>query len=465
MVSLLALWLWVLLAAGSEVTIVGVEMGELFAALYGYYRTRSAGTVTVRNNFQEDLHVEVSVRVEGYAPEPMTVAASLPAGGTVKVPLRVDFRADELPADGGPFALEAEVEVRAFSGGLKVCCRRVRKGFKLHNLHTLPHGPPEALAAFVDPEDRSVVEFAAGAEPHGGLEAARTLFEAMRREGITCVRGTTGTVFYPRELLRAKVGSACSCAFLYAALLEGSGVPVALVVSGGRVLVLVRQGTAEPGRAIIWKGEPWVPVDVGMLKEGFSEAVAEGMRAYGTSQAEPFALRDAWTRYRPVKFFHPRSVEEIKLGITYARCGKLDMAERTFRRHLEGELRAAAYNNLGNVYLCRHKLGEAEDFYFKALEADPDDGAIYLNLGVAYTVAGEEGRAEAMFDSAFCRLGSYVQMCYALGISLGGPDRGGIRSLLREAEERALNYRTVPLGTLGAGPRGTDDIPLYWKRR
>jgi tetratricopeptide (TPR) repeat protein len=460
--------------SGDEVIIGQPEIGELFAAAYRYYQSQSVGTVSVQNNTNENLRVETSVTVAKYAAEPLIAAASLPAGKTAQVPLRIDFNLGRLPGSGEPLALDAEVEVSVYSGDAQLRQERLPAKLQLHNLHTLPDEPPEAIAAFIDASDQSVAEFAQEVKMEklsGNSEIAQMLFELTQQAKIIRMDQAGKIVRYPRELLRTKIGTNYDCALLYAALLENSNVPVALMVSDEYILVLFQQegqmAQQQQREFISWKDEFWTPLDIRMLRATFSEAKAAGMKAYENLKEEgkvkPFILREAWEQYKPMRVVAPQSVKEIQLGITYVQRGQLDKAEELFNKHVNSDASAAAHNNLGNVSLHRGNLQEAESYYLKSLEADPGDGAIYLNLGIAYAVADEDNKADAAFDRAFVQLGSYARMCYVLGIKLNGLEHQEVRSLLQQAEERALQSRTRPLG-IRARPDNSKNQPLYWKK-
>jgi tetratricopeptide (TPR) repeat protein len=482
-----------------EVIIGKPEIGILFAAQYSYYQSQSAGSVSIKNNTNENLRAETIVTVAGYAEELLLIAASLPAGKTTQVPLKIAFNLDKLPTKEEPLVLDAEVEVSIYCENEQLFKKRLLTKFQLHNLHILPDEPDEAVAVFIDAGDQSVAEFAQVEHPDsiGGVRAeqlrdnsktAQRLFELMQQAKIICLpaalrlaqagmKQVAKTVWYPRELLGIKLGSSYDCALLYAALLENSNVPVALMVSDEYILVLFQQqeqitGQQEPmdregvREFVSWKDKFWIPIDIRMLQATFSEAEAAGMQAYENlkeGKVKPFILREAWEQYKPVRFVSPPSVKEMQLGITYVQRGEFELAEQIFNRHLNSDASAAAYNNLGNISFRRGNYKEAENLYLKAIEADSGDGAIYLNIGIVYAVAKEDKKAEAMFDRAFRELGSYSQMCYALGIKHDGLEHMEVRLLLREAEERVLQNKTRPLGVKGL--LDNKRMPLYWKRR
>ena len=478
-ILLLACILWAALPVvgenESDVIIGRPEISELFAAQYRYYQSQSAGSISIQNSTDKNLRAEVSVTVSGCTSNPIIVAASLPAGKTTQVPFKMNFSIDELPTREEKLLLDAEVEVCVYAGKERLCQKRLTDRFQLHSLHRLPDEPPEAVAVFVDASDRSVIEFAQEINAellYSNSEKAQRLFGLMQQARIICMDQAAKTVRYPRELLRIKFGSSYDCALLYAALLENCNVPVALTVSDEYILVLIQQKQQIAGheqkKLVSWNNRSWMPIDIRMLEATFSEAKAAGMQSYeGLSREgkmKPFILREVWDQYAPVRFVVPQSVKEMQLGITCAYREELEKAEQIFSKYLDDDISAAASNNLGNISLRCNNLEEAVQHYQAAIEKDPGDNAIYLNMGIAYAIEGKDKEAAAMFDHALRELGSYAQMRYALGIKSDGQDHEEVRQLLREAEERALkSQRTRPMGVRGA--LDNKQSPLYWKRR
>ncbi len=83
-----------------------------------------------------------------------------------------------------------------------------------------------------------------------------------------------------------------------------------------------------------------------------------------------------------------------KLGIAYARSGKLENAEEAFRAALEqDETYAPALSNLGNIHYSREEYEEAEALYKEAIKYDPDYGTAYNNLAAAYKKQGKIAEA------------------------------------------------------------------------
>jgi len=70
--------------------------------------------------------------------------------------------------------------------------------------------------------------------------------------------------------------------------------------------------------------------------------------------------------------------EHLQLGLAYEKDGKLDLAEKEYRRALPGEPRA--WLSLGNLQFGRQRLDEAEESYRRAVRALPDDPEPRNNL-------------------------------------------------------------------------------------
>jgi len=452
------------------------EIHELFAAQYRYYQSKSAGSISIQNNTDKTLSADVSVTMPECTFKALADRVDLPTGKKTQIKLKIDFCMDKLPTEGKAQELDAKVEVNIYDGKERLFQRRLSTRFQLHSLNIIPDGPPEVVAVFIDPDDRSVVGCAKGIRSESlsdNPETAKKLFKLFQKKVKICVDQTDKTTWYPKEMLNTGIGSSYGCAFLYAALLESSNIPVALMVSDKYILILFkRQGQVDEDQQeeiVSWKGGSWTPVDVRMLEATFSKARLAGMQAYKDLNREgkvkPFTLREAWKQYKPARPVSSPLVKEIQLGITSAHLGKLQKAEQIFSEHINDDnvdIAAAALNNLGKISLRRDKIGEAVQHYQSAKEIDPSDSAIYLNLGIAYAIKNKDKEAAAMFDHAFRELGSYAQMCYALGMSSDSQDHKEVSDLLREAEGRSLKKRVRPMGSRAA--LDNKQLPLYWKR-
>ncbi|KAI7976158.1 hypothetical protein EIK77_002011 [Talaromyces pinophilus] len=106
------------------------------------------------------------------------------------------------------------------------------------------------------------------------------------------------------------------------------------------------------------------------------------------------------------------------IGAVYYRQGKLDMAEKTWERVLQGQMKKVGIrhlgtlqtiNNLGIVYMEQGKLDDAEGKYLLALQEqkklfDKDDPSVLdviHNIGALYQIRGKLAEAAQMFKQAF----------------------------------------------------------------
>jgi len=154
---------------------------------------------------------------------------------------------------------------------------------------------------------------------------------------------------------------------------------------------------------------------------------------------------------------------------------------------------AAIYNTLGNAILLKlqpgninaAKLDTAIMYYQKAIELDPDDGGIKLNLAITYLVKGDTTTADSCFVVALAQCDSSLSKTYyLLGIKEETEEGRGtsknvtknkLKERLNEASKKLSSKKTKPgkdtkkkpvLAPPG-GPKQLDPQEakeyLYWK--
>ena len=74
--------------------------------------------------------------------------------------------------------------------------------------------------------------------------------------------------------------------------------------------------------------------------------------------------------------------EHLNLGVTYEQQGDLDNAIKEYNLAVKNLPRANLY--LGNAHFQKKEWKEAEDFYRKAIEAEPDNADAHNNLAWLY---------------------------------------------------------------------------------
>jgi tetratricopeptide (TPR) repeat protein len=91
--------------------------------------------------------------------------------------------------------------------------------------------------------------------------------------------------------------------------------------------------------------------------------------------------------------------EHLNLGVTYEQQGDFDNAIREYRRAAKNLPRANLY--LGNAHFQKREWKEAEDFYRKAIEAEPNNADAHNNLAWLYYTRKEKlDQAERLAQKA-----------------------------------------------------------------
>jgi tetratricopeptide (TPR) repeat protein len=91
--------------------------------------------------------------------------------------------------------------------------------------------------------------------------------------------------------------------------------------------------------------------------------------------------------------------EHLNLGVTYEQQGDFDNAIKEYQRAVKKLPRANLY--LGNAHFQKKEWKEAEDFYRKAIEAEPDNADAHNNLAWLYYTRKEKlDQAEKLAQKA-----------------------------------------------------------------
>jgi choline-sulfatase len=135
------------------------------------------------------------------------------------------------------------------------------------------------------------------------------------------------------------------------------------------------------------------------IGKGLSNAWLYSRLAYlYVRQGDP---NQAIALYEKATRLNPSDSESLNdLGMTYLEIGKIAEAERAFQWSLKtGDESALAYNGLGLVSIRKNDLPAARGYFEKAVARDPDLLEARLNLGRAYKILGDNGRARACFEA------------------------------------------------------------------
>ena len=101
---------------------------------------------------------------------------------------------------------------------------------------------------------------------------------------------------------------------------------------------------------------------------------------------------------------------------------------------------AAALNNAANVYFLQGEADRANRLYRDAIESDPQEGGIHLNLGILLHASGDVEGSQEHVREGLALVGDVQHAYYLLGISNGegDPGRASDQSGVSQAEIQAL---------------------------
>ncbi len=247
----------------------------------------------------------------------------------------------------------------------------------------------------------------------------------------------------------------------------------------------------NPQDYIIYDGSVWIPIETTLINEPFTTAWKMGAQQYyklGGSTEIPSAGTKAGislksgTAYiidihRGWQAFPPVNVEELakpqtkpnlsaitsstqndiaqfkelykqtltetvnalaskddeismnKLARIFVLFDKYDEAEK-FITKFSG---AISYNSLGNIHFLKNEPEKALEFYKKSTDLDPDDGGVYLNIGLLFYLNDDPQTAQEFFEIAISKFESPEKAYEVLGIE----------DILKEIEGVAVEKKNV----------------------
>ncbi len=435
-----------------------IEINELYAVEYRAYMKEPIGTITIHNPTDQEFRASVVLSGKRYINAPVKITARLPARQRTRIPLYVDLDIGVLDLNRQMEHIPISIEIAAYLGDAQVFrSDEVATYMQLHDRHKIPYGDPAKIAIFVDPRDKYVVsEVSAaiiGKTSATAEDRAAAAFDFLRKKGIYCV-GSGGTqIQYPRELLRIRLGSVYDGSLLYVAILEALDVEAKLTFSSDAMLPLYK-----------YEGK-WHPVDMNMLTGDFNAARSsgEGLRNRMSGDAQTVVLREAWKKYPPL-WFPVLATEDIPLfksANKYVDEDRFGDAAEILEQLLEKyPSNPVLLNNAANVELLMGNTERAVERYNLAVSRAPNDGGLYLNMGIAYHKMGDEAKSMEYIGKAHTKLGSYVAMRNMLSLDEEDGAYQEIDALLRKASQGS----EISSIALAARSLMNSGYPLYWKR-
>lgn len=439
-----------------SIDIGDIQLRELYAVEYSLYTEEPIGSVILYNPTSEELRATVVLDGEKYINTPMKMTAKLKPNKKTEIPLHIDLDIGILNLDRQVEHISVSIQIAAYLNTLQIFdSDKIIKDMVIHDIHKIPDSDTGKIAMFIDPGDKYVMSELSAGMGRTSEEKAKAAFELLQRRGIYCVGVGGAQVQYPRELLEVKFGSFHDCSFLYTAMLELLGVETMLMFNSDVALPFYNHD-----------GE-WHPVDMNMLSLDFDSARSSGAKlkfSLSSRGGETVVLRDAWEKFPPLRFPELDPEDMLLLRSVDEHIEKEEMAEaagvfdQLLNEYPDDPL---LLNNAANVDMLMGNPQQAVMRYTKALEFSPDDGGLYLNLGIAYHKMGNQEKSMEALGKAYTKLGSYLAMRRELNLDQDSIYYDEIDSLLR----RAVRHTTEEFAiSLRARSLAKTKYPLYWKR-
>jgi len=276
-------------------------------------------------------------------------------------------------------------------------------------------------------------------------------------ERVSLDSTTVDTVQFARETLKRKSGDCADVVALLASALESMNVTTCALDAPGRLFLMFdtgetqREAVGYPETMLVsYAGTWWVPIEATQLGSSFLDAWKQGAEEYRRWSAQgkvhPIDIHLAWPTYEPAtlpetpatgpKAPELKAVEEKFLnnwkalvdlrwqtglaegkeavakapasGAPWLRLGFLavefkryeDAKEYFLKARADTATAAAANNNLGNLAFLKGDTESALSDYSQALEKDPADAQINLNIARVYLKQGHPQKASAAYDKA-----------------------------------------------------------------
>ena len=387
------------LPAAPLLSIVRIEMDEVFASVYPSYGSHPLGRVVIANNSNRPFqNVKVNFIITDYMDSPlMNEIAEIGANQRVEVLLKPLLNDAVLEVTENT-PLRGEVEVTVNEGGVPRTMKR-SVPLILFERHAMRWDRTATLGAFVTHMTPVVADFSSllvqqylNAYPtvSQSIVYARGIYDALGVLGLkylvdptspfTEFSGSPSAVDYlqlPRDTLSRKSGDCDDLSVLFAACMESIGIGTAFIKVPGHLFVMFDTGVPEKDKItlgfpdellVLHQGTAWIPVEMTMVGASFTRAWQKGAEEYRDWSAgksmDIINVRKSWDEYMPVVL------------------AKTDLSVKVKRDAIE-----AAYKDELET-LGRRRLMNLSTGYRDMLKKNPRDINTLAQLGILF---GENG--------------------------------------------------------------------------
>ncbi|MDW8109582.1 MAG: tetratricopeptide repeat protein [Candidatus Kryptonium sp.] len=255
----------------------------------------------------------------------------------------------------------------------------------------------------------------------------------------------------------------------------------------------------NPYDYIIYNGSVWIPIETTLINEPFATAWKTGAEQYyklgGSNKvtSDPKAgitksgnvyiidIHKGWKNFPPVnveglskpqakpnisavasntqndiaKFteIYKQTLNDVvrslankgdeismnKLARIFVLFDKYDEAEKFIAKFSN----AVTYNSLGNIYFLKNEAQKAFEFYKKSTELDPNDGGVYLNIGLLLYLNDDTETAKQFFELAISKFDSPQKAYEILGIEDILRELGEVAAEKKDASKKQVSKQEL----------------------
>ena len=448
----------------------------VFPVLYSWYDENDFALIKITNNEPNTItDIRVSFFLEQYMGQPKVFAtiARLEPGESLSVPATAFFNETMLE-----LTERVDAEARVIVEYRRLGARKradIPVSIPVFHRNAMTWEDDRRAAAFVSARDPAALWFSKYVSSivsdrvrrgvNRNIQYALGVFEALNVYGLNYVIDPTSAyadfadnssavdfLAYPYQTLMYRAGDCDDLSILYCSLLEAIGIETAFVLIPGHIYPAFYSGMTEkeakesfhsPDLLIYHEGKAWVPVEITIVKEGFSKAWRLGAKQWNDSAArgtaELLPMAESWKVYKPVsipgaasRFNLPEEtriaqafdsslngyVEGVlrpqirthrdiiarsdtpenrnRLGVLYGRYGMLKEARDEFIRAARAGY-IPAWINLGNLLFMEQKYTEALEYYSYVLSRDRNNTLALLGSARSYYELDEFRNSDALY--------------------------------------------------------------------
>lgn len=432
---------------------------DVFPAMSKFYEDQPLVQISVENRSSEPVN-KVKVKFQANeimdAPAESAVVETIPPGLGKSINVTAAFNKNVFNVGASePVPVAGKITIEYEVGNKKRDITRTAT-FTVYNRNAIVWDDMRKMAAWVTPREEGVKAFASAVARKGqrvtsakSLATAVSYFDALGAYGMTYVADPQAPfnyfdgnaeavdyIAYPRETLTRRTGDCDDLTALYAALLESSGIPTALVDVPGHVFLMFDSGlTPDEARPYISEnlrkaGEPyivrngtaWIPVEVTAVGKSFTEswaqAAAQVRKWNGLDQLKLVEVLDAQNAFPPsppafegtadatAKAFLEDAKAQKTFASLIARDKVLGQIEEKAREQRVADIKnrklppASENNEIGIVYARDGQFDKAVQFFSAAIQADPKLAKAHNNLANVYYLQGNNQKAVEAYRSA-----------------------------------------------------------------